>query len=164
MMRCLDLHPKDHSIQLFTDASNKGWGTHLDQFLPSSVVKPGKKATHKRPRIEGDLTGPSEFQGPVPEPKSTYGNGQLNRGSVHIQTRRTSLSRDVRAPVEDHDMVSSLLHNIESHTHSRCLNVMADLLSRSNQVQSTEWSLHPQVFKQICQKCFTPRVDLLPLI
>ena len=40
-----------------------------------------------------------------------------------------------------------------------CLNVMADLLSRSNQVQSTEWSLHPQVFKQICQK-FTPRVDL----
>ena len=29
-----------------------------------------------------------------------------------------------------------------------CLNVMADLLSRSNQVQSTEWSLHPQVFKQ----------------
>ena len=33
-----------------------------------------------------------------------------------------------------------------------CLNVMADLLSRSNQVQSTEWSLHLQVFKQICQK------------
>ena len=44
-----------------------------------------------------------------------------------------------------------------------CLNVMADLLSRSNQVQSTEWSLHPQVFKQICQKWFTPHVDYLPL-
>ena len=41
-----------------------------------------------------------------------------------------------------------------------CVNVMADLLSRSNQVQSTEWSLHPQVFKQICQKWFTPHVDL----
>ena len=41
-----------------------------------------------------------------------------------------------------------------------CLNVMADLLSRSNQVQSTEWSLNPQVFKQICQKWFTPHVDL----
>ena len=37
---------------------------------------------------------------------------------------------------------------------------MADLLSRSNQVQSTEWSLHPQVFKQICLKWFTPDVDL----
>ena len=41
-----------------------------------------------------------------------------------------------------------------------CLNVMADVLSRSNQVQSTEWSLHPQVFKQICQKWFSPHVDL----
>ena len=41
-----------------------------------------------------------------------------------------------------------------------CLNVMANLLSRSNQVQSTEWSLHLQVFKQICHKWFTPHVDL----
>ena len=41
-----------------------------------------------------------------------------------------------------------------------CLNVMAGLPSRSNQVQSTEWSLHPQVFHQICQKWFTPHVDL----
>ena len=41
-----------------------------------------------------------------------------------------------------------------------CLNVMADLLSRSKKVQSTEWSLHPQVFKQICLKWFTPHVDL----
>ena len=40
-----------------------------------------------------------------------------------------------------------------------CPNVMADLLSRSNQFQSTEWSLHPQVFKQICHKWFTPHVD-----
>ena len=37
--------------------------------------------------------------------------------------------------------------------------MMADLLSRSNQVQSIEWSLHPQVFKQIYQKWFTPHVD-----
>ena len=41
-----------------------------------------------------------------------------------------------------------------------CLNVIANLLSRLNQVQSTEWSLHPQVFKQICLKWFTPHVDL----
>ena len=43
---------------------------------------------------------------------------------------------------------------------SGCLNVMANLMFRSNQVQSTEWSLHPQVFKHICLKWFTPHVDL----
>ena len=56
-------------------------------------------------------------------------------------------------------MVSSLSHNIKSQTHSR-VSESDGRLSRSNQVQSTEWSLHPQVFKQICQKWFTPHVDL----
>ena len=123
------------------------------------MVRPGKKATHKHPRVEGGLPGPSIFQGPVPEPNSTSCNGQLNSGSLHKQTRRNSVSKDVRSPVEDHDMVSSLSHNIKSHIPG-CLNVLADLLSRSNQVQTKKWSLHPQVFKQICQKWFTPHVDL----
>ena len=83
------------------------------------MVRPGKKATHKRPRIEGGLPGPSKFQGPVPEPNSASCNGQLNSGSLLKQTRRNSLSRDVRSPVEDHDLVPSLSHNIESQTHSR---------------------------------------------
>ena len=104
-------------------------------------------------RVEGGLTGPSKLQGPVSEPNIASCNGQLNSGSVHKQTRRNSLSGDVRSPVEDH--ITSKATHIPG-----CLNVMADLLSRSNQVQSTEWSLHLQVFKQICQKWFTPHVDL----
>ena len=79
----------------------------------------GKKGYKKRTRVEGSLTGPSKFQGPVPEPNSSSRNGQLDSGSLHKQTRRNSLSRDVRSPVEDHDMVSPLSHNIKSQTHSR---------------------------------------------
>ena len=30
-MKGADLHPQDHCIQIFTDASNEGCGTHLDQ-------------------------------------------------------------------------------------------------------------------------------------
>ena len=89
------------------------------KFCKGSVVRPGKKATHKHPRIEGGLPGPSKLQGPVPEPNSASCNGQLNSGSLHEQTRRNSLSRGVRSPVEDHDLVPSLSHNIESQTHSR---------------------------------------------
>ena len=82
------------------------------------MVRPGKKATHKHFRIEGGLPGPSKLQGPVPEPNSASCNGQLNSGSLHKQTRRNSFSRDVRSPMEDHDMVPSLSHNIKSQTHS----------------------------------------------
>ena len=55
----------------------------------------------------------------MPEPNSASCNGQLNSGSLHKQTRRNSFSRDVCSPVEDHDRVPSLSHNLESQTHSR---------------------------------------------
>ena len=41
-----------------------------------------------------------------------------------------------------------------------CLNVIADRLSRKGQIQQTEWSLNPLVFKQICQARSTPNLDL----
>ena len=89
------------------------------KIYPGSVVRPGKRATHKRPRVEGGLTGPSKFQGPVPGPNSSSCNEQLDSGSLHKQTRGNSLSRDVRSPVEDHDLVPPLSHNIKGQTHSR---------------------------------------------
>ena len=55
------------------------------------------------------------------------------------------------SPVGNHDLVPSLPDNYKRQAHSRCLNV---------KVQATEWSLHPRVFKQICQKWFCPLVDL----
>ena len=78
-------------------------------------------------------------------------NGQLNSGSLYKQTRRNPLSRDVYSLWR----ITLLARRIPE-----CLNMMVDALSRSNQTQSTEWSLHPQVFKQVCRKWFTPHVDL----
>ena len=88
------------------------------KFYQGSVVRLGKKATYKCPRIEGGLTGSSEVQGPVSESNRSSCNGQLNSGGLHKQTRRNSLSGDVCSPVENHDMVSPLSHNIKSQTHS----------------------------------------------
>ena len=100
-MKGADLHPKDHSFQLFNEGS---------------VVRQGKKATHKCSRVEGGFSSPSKFQGPVSKPKS-FG---CNRCSgLHKQTRRNSLSRDVRSSVEDHDLVPSLPDNLKSQTNSR---------------------------------------------
>ena len=107
------------------------------KFYKGSVVRSGKKATHKRPRIEGGLTGPSKLQGPVPEPNSASCNGQLNSDSLHKQTRN-SFSRDVCSPVEDYDLMPSLSHNIESQTHSRVPECDGRPSIQSNQVQSTE--------------------------
>ena len=46
VMRGADLHPKDHSIQLFTDASNEGWGAHLDQSSTKGLWSDREKKVH----------------------------------------------------------------------------------------------------------------------
>ena len=103
-------------------------------LLQESVVRQGKKATHKCSRVEGGFSDPSKVQGKVSKPNSVGCYRQLKGGSLHKQTRWNSLGRDVCSLVEDHDLVPSLPDNLKSQTHSRVVNVMADLLSRSNQV------------------------------
>ena len=89
------------------------------KFYKRAVVRAGRKATHKCPGIEGGLPGLSRLQGPVPESNSVSCDRQLNSGSLHQQAGGNSLSRDVRSPVENHDLVPSLPYNIESQAHSR---------------------------------------------
>ena len=51
------------------------------------------------------------------KPKSAGYYGQLNSSSLHKQTRRNPLGRDVCSPVEKHKLVP--YNNIKSQTHSR---------------------------------------------
>ena len=67
VMKGSDLHPNDQSIQLFTDASNKGWGAHLEQTSTKGLWSDRKKGYT---RVEGGFSGPLKFQGPVSKPNS----------------------------------------------------------------------------------------------
>ena len=82
------------------------------------------------------------------KPNGVGWNGQLNSGSLQQQTRKNALGGDVCSPVEDHDLCHHYQITLKPDTFTWCLNVIADLLSRSNPVQSTEWSPHLQVFNR----------------
>ena len=141
VMKGADLHPKDHSIQLFTDASNEGWGAHLDQTSTKDLWSGREKNLHRN----------------VLELKAVFLALRMFKDQSQNPTVLVAIDNStVVAYINKHHYKITL----KARHIPDCLNVMADLLSRSNQVQSTEWSLHPQVFKQICQKWFTPHVDL----
>ena len=46
VMKGADLHPKDHSIHLFTDALNEGWGAHLDENSTKGLWSVREKKLH----------------------------------------------------------------------------------------------------------------------
>ena len=54
VIRGADLYPKDHSIQLFTDASNKGWGAHLDQSSTKGLWSDREKRLHQTVLVATD--------------------------------------------------------------------------------------------------------------
>ena len=119
VMKGADLHPKDHSIQILTDTSNEGWGAHLEQASTKGLWSDREKRLHINVLELKCFSGSSKVQGPVSRPKSVGCYGQLNSGSLHKQTRRNPLGRDVCSPVEYHDLVPSLPNNLKSQTHSR---------------------------------------------
>ena len=161
MMKGADLHPKDHSIQLFTDASNEGWGAHLDQRSTKGLWSDQEKRLHINVlELKAVSLARRNFK------------DQCQDQTVLVATDNSTVVAYINKQGGTHSVeMCALLWKIMTWCHHYhitlkarhipgCLNVMADLLSRSNQVQSTEWSLHPQVFKQVCQKWFTPHVDL----
>ena len=161
VIRGADLHPKDHSIQIFTDASNEGWGAHLDQSSTKGLWSDRGKRLHINVlELKAVSLALRNFK------------DQCQNQTVLVATDNSTVVAYINKQGGTHSAeMCALLWKIMTWCHHYhitlkarhipgCLNVMADLLSRSNQVQSTEWSLHPQVFKQICHKWFTPPVDL----
>ena len=154
-MRGADLHLKDHSIQLFTDASNEGWGAYLDQSCTKGLWSDQEKRLHINVlKLKAVSLALRSFK------------DQCQNQTVSVATDNSTVVAYINKEELTQQRYVLCCGRSWHHITLRarhipgCLNVMADLLSRSNQVQSTEWSLHPQVFKQICQKWFTPHVDL----
>ena len=152
---------QDHSIQLFTDASNEGWGAHLDQSSTKGLWSDGEKRLHINVlELKAVSLALRSFK------------DQCQNQTVLVAMDNSTVVAYINKQGGTHSAeIWALLWKITTWCHHyhitlkarhipECLNVMADLLSMSNQVQSTEWSLHPHMFKQICQKWFTPRVDL----
>ena len=129
-------------------------------FYKGSVVRQKKRATHKCAGPEGGFSGPQSFKDQCKNQTMLVAVDNSTVVAYINKQGRTHLAEMCPPPVEDYDLVPLLPDNLKARHIPGCLNVMADLLSRSNQVQSTEWSLYLQVFKQICLKWFTPHVDL----
>ena len=114
VMKGADLHPKDHSIQLFTDASNEGWGAHLDQNSTKGLWSEREKRLHINVlELKAVSLALRDFK------------DQCQNQTVLVATDNSTVIAYINkqggthSPVENHDLVPSLPYNIESQAHSR---------------------------------------------
>ena len=136
------LHPLRHALQLFTDASNEGWGAHLGDYTAKGLWSKPEGALHiNLLEIKAVLLAPKQFE-PLYWGQTilvctdnttvvSYINkeGGMKSGSLCALLWRLLSWCNQR-------QVALLARHIPGH-----LNVIADKLSRHKQVIQTEWSL-----------------------
>ena len=127
------------------------------KFYRRGLVSHRKASSHQPTRTEGGSSGSAILPIRLQKQSSPYRLRQHLSGVLHQQTGWYKISRTLCSNVENTHLVSPK----QCHTHSKArtgsLNVIADGLSRRNQIQPTEWSLSPQIFKQISKLWESPQ-------
>ena len=161
LMAGAPIHPHVHNTLAFTDASQKGWGAHLNEIVLCGLWSNKEAQLHIN----------------VLELKAVL--LALKGLQEHLQGQRVLICSDNSTVVsylnkegDTHSIeMCALIWRFLAFTNSRriqirarhvpgSLNVIADSLSRRDKVIQTEWSLHQQIFNQICRVWHTPMVDL----
>ena len=160
VLRGQPLHPMRHALQVFTDASNEGWGAHLGDYIARGVWSEPESRLHINfLELKAVFLALKSFE-------------HLCRDQiVLVATDNTTVVSYIN---KEGGMRSgslcALLWRLLSWCHHKGiilrarhipgrLNVIADKLSRHNQVIQTEWSLSQQVFRLLFSKWALPQLD-----
>ena len=100
---------------MFTDASNVGWVAHLNQYSIKGLWSDLEKSLHTNVlELKAVFLALKHFRLQCQNQTVLVATDS----SLHQQTGRDSLSRDVRPSMEDHELVSSIQNISTCQTHS----------------------------------------------
>jgi hypothetical protein len=161
VMRGMSILPFNPSINLFTDASTTGWGAHVGETLLSGLWTKEERTLHinnlemlaviRTVDLSEDIL--RDHQVLLSTDNTTVVSYINHQGGTHSPSL-----------CELAEQLLLKLHSINTEMKAAhipgCRNVLADSLSRSGKIISTEWTLHQEIFRQICSFWGIPQIDL----
>jgi hypothetical protein len=148
-------------LHLYTDASTQGWGAHLLHLQASGLWSPQEKRCHiNLLELEAVRLGLQSFR-EFCQGKTVLVMSDNSTVVAHIKNQGGTRSRALC--LKTLDLLKWSLENqidLQSCYNPGQKNVLADQLSRRNQVLPAEWSLLPDVCRQIWKVWDTPNIDL----
>ena len=148
-------------ILMFSDASLQGWGAHLEELQVAGLWSPEEASQHINGlELKAVWLGLQHFKkilaGKVVVSmcdNSTVVSHILNKGGTKSKKLcQQTVEMLSWAHQNNIQLLAKYVPGIR--------NVLADQLSRRNQTLPSEWSLHPQICKQIWKTWDTPWIDL----
>ena len=141
------LHPREHEKLIFTDASNAGWGAHSGQ------ESTGGLCSHLEKHLHINLLEMKAAFLALQFSKKICQNNQVliasDNTSVVAYINKQGGTRSAELCALMWRILTWCSVTLRARNIPGSLSMIADSLSRRNQIQSTEWSLSPQIFKQI---------------
>ena len=148
-------------MQLFSDASRRGWGAHLQELVASGVWTDDERNLHiNLLELRAVLLALLAFQDRLMGHRvalmsdNTTVVAYVNKQGGTVSSSLYLLVRQVLTWAESHSVVL-----VGRYVPGR-RNVLADQLSRQDQVVPTEWTLHSRVLQAVFEIWGTPMVDL----
>ena len=149
----ISLEQVSPQLELWSDASDVGWGAHLDEQVASGLWAPEDVELSINARellaieralmwFAPHLAGSSVA---VFTDNSTAISYLRNQGGTHSSFLNSIAQRTLRW-AEDLSVVISPQFIMGKH------NVLADALSRPNQILGSEWTLKQEVFGDLCRR------------
>ena len=155
------MNPPTPSATIFTDASEKGWGAHMDSHTAQGKWQPQAQPRHiNNLELEAVYNALVAFQAEIP-------NGTiLVRSDNSTVVALINKQGGTRAPT-----LSKRAEEIILWAHSKgwslaakhiagSANIMADLLSRPDKIIQTEWSIAHHALERIWSTWDKPLLDL----
>ena len=155
------IHPPVGEIELYTDASNVGWGAHVDSLIASGRWSAEEATSHiNLLEMEAVWRALQQFL-PALQNKTVRLFTDNTTVAFYINKQGGARSRPLSRLAEkillwcdDHQIVLAARHVAGK------LNILADALSRPHCILQTEWTIAHRVLQRVWNRFHRPHVDL----
>ena len=114
------LHPLKHALQIFTDASNEGWGAHLDDHTARGTWSlPESKLHINHLRVKSSFSSSKGVSNPGLQQDCVDSYRQHNSGCLYQQRRGDEVGVTVCPTVENPVLVHQTAGNPQGTSHPR---------------------------------------------
>ena len=153
VLRGQPLHPLQHAVQLFTDASNEGWGAHLGDFTARGVWSPLESLLHINfLELKAVFLAIRQFEQLCKDQIVLVATDNTTVVSYINKQGGYEVRLSLCPPVETSVLVPPQRHNLEGKAHSRSLErdsgqTVQTQPSDSNRVVPISAGVHSLVFQ-----------------
>ena len=114
------LHPINHALQVFTDASKEGWAAHLNEHTARGTWSlPESKLHINYLELKAVFLAFPRVSGPLLKQDSSDSHRQHHSGVIYKQAGRHEVGPTLSPVMENLDLVYQETSNSQSPTHSR---------------------------------------------